>query len=129
MNRHKTTAAAGINRHAGSVEVEKVRDAVCHDGDAISGSSVLRLPVGVSEAHLFIVWANLERVQAEQPVSLTFDKRSDVHGSIATVDVFLTDSSCSFIVSIYGTILMDSETYHFPVLRRRPRGGFSVEDR
>lgn len=59
MHCNQASAAASVNRHAGPVEIEKVGYAVCHDCNAISGGSVLRLPIWVSEANLFVVCIKL----------------------------------------------------------------------
>lgn len=55
MNRHKTATAACVNSHAGAMKVEEVRDSICHNGNAVSSSSVLRLPIRISETDLLVV--------------------------------------------------------------------------
>lgn len=56
MDGHETAAATCVYRHAWSVEIEVVRDAVCHDGDAIPRCCILRLPVRVAQTNLLIVY-------------------------------------------------------------------------
>lgn len=56
MNRHQASAATGIEGHAGAMEVVVVGDAVGHDGDAVAGGRILRLPVRVPQAYLLIVY-------------------------------------------------------------------------
>lgn len=56
VNRDKAAAAASVDGDARTMEVEGVGYSIGHNGNPITGSSILRLPVGVTEADLFVVY-------------------------------------------------------------------------
>lgn len=55
MNRDETATASGIDRHTRSMEIERIRNTIGHDGDAITCRGILWLPVRVSKTNLFVV--------------------------------------------------------------------------
>ena len=58
MYRDETPAATSINRHAWAVKIEEIGDPVGHYGNTIARRSILRLPIRITKANLFIIFAS-----------------------------------------------------------------------
>ena len=55
MDCNKTTATPSVDGHTGPMKIERIGNAVRHNGNAVAGGGILRLPVWVSEANLLVV--------------------------------------------------------------------------
>lgn len=78
VNTHQRGAAARVDGLTGALEVEKIRDTICHDGDAIPRGAIRRRGLRVSHGDLLVVCALREtRYSSENSGGLTLDKRAD----------------------------------------------------
>lgn len=71
-----------------------------------------------------LVWNSMGRI-----TDSTFDKGPDVDGSIASVNIFLSNSGCCSRISLGNCEFEEGCKYHFRELRTKPQGGFVAEGR